>query len=100
MRWCGTRSSTAAFQSRRRCSRGGFAGLSQHEEDGITVALFERIGMDTRRFVEIGAGVNGGNSGFLAKECGWTGLMLEIEPERVAASTAGSRPPCGSSRRR
>ena len=61
-----------------------FRGLSQHEEDGITIALFDRIGVDTRRFVEIGAGVNGGNSGFLAKECGWTGLMLEIEPERAA----------------
>jgi hypothetical protein len=61
-----------------------FRGLSQHEEDGITVALFDRIGADTRRFVEIGAGVNGGNSGFLAKECGWTGLMLEIDPGRVS----------------
>jgi hypothetical protein len=61
-----------------------FRGLSQHEEDGITVALFDRIGVETRRFVEIGAGVNGGNSGFLAKECGWTGLMLEIEPERAS----------------
>ncbi len=61
-----------------------FRGLSQHEEDGITVALFDRVGIETRRFVEIGAGVNGGNSGFFAKECGWTGLMLEIEPERAA----------------
>lgn len=60
-----------------------FRGLSQHEEDGITVALFDRIGTDTRRFVEVGAGVNGGNSGFLAAECGWTGLMLEASPERV-----------------
>ena len=61
-----------------------FRGLSQHEEDGITVALFDRIGTDTRRFIEIGAGVNGGNSGFLAKECGWTGLMLEIDPDRAS----------------
>lgn len=60
-----------------------FRGLSQHEEDGITVALFDRVGTDTHRFVEIGAGVNGGNSGFLAKECGWTGLMFEIDPGRV-----------------
>jgi hypothetical protein len=60
-----------------------FRGLSQHEEDGLTVALFDRIGADTRRFIEIGAGVNGGNSGYLARECGWTGLMLEVEPERV-----------------
>jgi hypothetical protein len=61
-----------------------FRGLSQHEEDGITVALFDRIGTATQRFVEIGAGVNGGNSGFLAKECGWTGLMIEGHPDRVA----------------
>jgi hypothetical protein len=60
-----------------------FRGLSQHEEDGITVALFDRVGTDTQRFVEIGAGVNGGNSGFLAKECGWTGLMFEIDPGRI-----------------
>ena len=61
-----------------------FRGLSQHEEDGITVALFDRIGATTHRFVEIGAGVNGGNSGFLARECGWTGLMIEAHPERAA----------------
>jgi hypothetical protein len=62
-----------------------FRGLSQNEEDGLTVALFDRIGVVSRRFVEIGAGVNGGNSGFLAKECGWSGLMLEIDPARVAS---------------
>jgi hypothetical protein len=62
-----------------------FRGLSQHEEDGITVALFNRIGSSTHRFVEIGAGVNGGNSGFLARECGWTGLMLESDPGRIAS---------------
>jgi hypothetical protein len=61
-----------------------FRGLSQNEEDGITLALFDRLGTSTRRFVEIGAGVNGGNSGFLAKECGWTGLMIEVDPDRVA----------------
>jgi hypothetical protein len=60
-----------------------FRGLSQHEEDGIIVALFDRIGADNRRFIEIGAGVNGGNSGFLARECGWTGLMLESAPGRA-----------------
>ena len=62
-----------------------FSGMSQHEEDGITVALFNRIGAVTHRFVEIGAGVNGGNSGFLARECGWSGLMLEISEARVAS---------------
>jgi len=62
-----------------------FRGLSQHEEDGITVALFDRIGAATHRFVEIGAGVNGGNSGFLARECGWTGLMIDSDPGRAAS---------------
>ena len=62
-----------------------FRGLSQNEEDGIAVALFDRIGAPTRRFVEVGAGVNGGNSGFLARECGWSGVMLEIHPARVRA---------------
>lgn len=61
-----------------------FRGLSEHEEDGITIALFQRVGAETRRFVEIGAGVNGGNCGFLAKELGWTGLMVDIDPDRVA----------------
>jgi hypothetical protein len=60
-----------------------FTGLSQNEEDGITLALFARIGAPGRRFVEIGAGVNGGNSGFLATECGWTGVMFELDPRRV-----------------
>jgi len=60
-----------------------FRGLSQNEEDGITIALFDRVGVSTRRFVEIGAGVNGGNSGFFARECGWTGVMLEIDEARV-----------------
>ena len=61
-----------------------FGYLSQNEEDGLLLALFKRIGATDHRFVEIGCGMNGGNSGFLAKECGWTGLMLEIEPERAA----------------
>ena len=61
-----------------------FRGLSEHEEDGITVALFQRVGAATHRFVEIGAGVNGGNCGFLAKELGWTGLMIDIDPDRAA----------------
>lgn len=60
-----------------------FRGLSQNDEDGITLALFDLIGHGSRRFAEIGAGTNGGNSGFLARECGWTGLMIDASPERV-----------------
>jgi len=50
---------------------------SQNEEDGITLALINLVGSTTRRFVELGAGKNGGNTGFLAETCGWKGLMVD-----------------------
>lgn len=50
---------------------------SQNEEDGITLALFERIGAERRTFVEIGSGLSGGNSAVLANELGWSGLMVD-----------------------
>ncbi len=61
-----------------------FGLLSQNEEDGIIHAIFDKIGENSRRFVEIGAGSNGGNSGFLASECGWSGMMLEANEARLA----------------
>jgi hypothetical protein len=61
-----------------------FRGMSQNEEDGITLALMHEIGAPVRRFVEIGCGANGGNSGFFALECGWRGLMVDGDPERIA----------------
>ena len=61
-----------------------FGVTSQNEEDGLLLELFRRIGPTNRRFVEIGCGVNGGNSGFLARECGWTGLMVDADPGAVA----------------
>jgi len=60
-----------------------FRSLSQNDEDGITLALFDLIGHGLRRFAEIGAGTNGGNSGFLVRECGWTGLMVDASSDRV-----------------
>lgn len=61
---------------------------SQNEEDGITLAVFKLVGTTSRRFVELGAGVNGGNSGFLAEVCGWTGLMVDGSPARAARLAA------------
>jgi hypothetical protein len=61
---------------------------SQNEEDGITLALLKLVGTTNRRFVELGAGVNGGNSGFLAEVCGWTGLMVDGSPARAAKLAA------------
>jgi hypothetical protein len=54
-----------------------FPHHSQHEEDGWLLGLFDHVGATNRYFVEIGCGVNGGNSGFLAAECGWRGLMVD-----------------------
>ena len=56
---------------------------SQNEEDGITLALFDQIGVTNRRFVEIGSGLSGGNSACLAQELGWTGLMVDGDAEHM-----------------
>lgn len=50
---------------------------SQNQEDGITSALLREAGIVHRTFVEIGSGLSGGNSAFLAREWGWTGLMVD-----------------------
>jgi len=50
---------------------------SQNQEDGLTLALLNEAGASSRTFVEIGSGLSGGNSGFLARECGWSGLMVD-----------------------
>lgn len=60
-----------------------FGLRSQNEEDGLTWALFQLVGVANRRFVEVGCGTNGGNAGFLAGECGWTGLMIDASEERI-----------------
>ena len=59
---------------------------SQHEEDGITLALLRAAGVRHRTFVEIGCGSTGGNSAMLAYELGWSGLM--VDASRKAAEGA------------
>ena len=54
-----------------------FRLASQNEEDGVTFALLKEAGAATRTFVEIGSGLSGGNSAFLAREWGWRGLMVD-----------------------
>jgi hypothetical protein len=56
---------------------------SQNQEDGITLALLHEAGPTNRRFVEIGSGLSGGNGGFLAREWGWTGLMVDGHREHM-----------------
>ena len=62
---------------------GRFGILSQDEEDGITFALFELAGVGDRRFIDLGSGTNGGNCGFLARDCGWSGMMVDASDRRV-----------------
>jgi hypothetical protein len=56
---------------------------SQHEEDGITLALLRAAGVKHRVFLEIGSGSTGGNSGVLAYELGWGGLMLDANRKAI-----------------
>jgi len=60
-----------------------FRVSSQNQEDGLTLALLSEVGVTSRRFVEIGSGLSGGNSGFLARECGWAGLMVDGHADHV-----------------
>jgi len=61
-----------------------FRVSSQNQEDGLTLALLSEVGVTSRRFVEIGSGLSGGNSGFLARECGWAGLMVDGHADHMA----------------
>jgi len=60
-----------------------FGYLSQNDEDGVLLAIFKRIGTTDRRFAEIGCGMNGGNSGFLAQELAWRGLMVDVRSSAI-----------------
>jgi hypothetical protein len=63
-----------------------FSLVSQNEEDGYVLALLDRCRPLGRTFVEFGSGRSGGNSGVLALEARWRGLMVEADPQdaRVA----------------
>jgi hypothetical protein len=60
-----------------------FKLMSQNEEDGITLALLRLAGAPNKTFVEIGSGASGGNSGVLAQEFGWRGLMVDIDDGKI-----------------
>ena len=54
----------------------------------MVLALLREAGAEHQTFAEIGSGVNGGNSGYLAQELGWRGLMVDGDKQRVAALRA------------
>jgi hypothetical protein len=57
---------------------------SQHGEDGLTVELVRRVGIEHRRAVEIGCGSNGGNAGVLVAGLGFEALLLDGDEELIA----------------
>lgn len=63
-----------------------FGIQSQNAEDGVVLELLRVAGITTHRFVEIGCGNNGGNSGFLARDLGWRGVMLDGSEDALAES--------------
>lgn len=63
--------------------------FSQQGEDGILEEIFRRIGETNRHFVEFGVetGVEC-NAARLARECGWSGLFMEGNPDDIPALKA------------
>jgi hypothetical protein len=54
---------------------------SQNQEDGLTMAILARIGQGPGKFMDIGCGIKGGNSRYLAEELGWSGLLADARED-------------------
>jgi hypothetical protein len=61
----------------------GFKVYAQLDEDGIIEAIFDAIGVDTRFFVEIGAGSGLENNTHYLLHKGWRGIWIEGNPAEV-----------------
>ncbi len=56
---------------------------SQNGEDGLVLELIRAIGNPHRKTIEMCCGDNGGNSGALIFELGWSGLLVDGDQERL-----------------
>lgn len=65
------------YQDERHLSRYRASMYSQNGEDGAIAEIFNRIGENTRFFVEIGAGDGQQNNTRFLLECGWSGIWWE-----------------------
>ena len=67
----------------------GFRLFSGEEEDGILLYLLAIVGSGDKHLVDVGAcGLSGSNSANLLINQGWTGLLIEGNPESLAANRA------------
>jgi hypothetical protein len=67
----------------------GFRVFSEADEDGIPHFIFSVIGLGTRRLVDIGAGqIHGSNTTNLIVNGGWSGLLIDGDPNNVNALAA------------
>jgi len=62
----------------------GFRVFSQFEEDGLLLFIFSLLGMDNKRFVEIGSadGINS-NCANLCFHHGWHGIFIDADPAQI-----------------
>lgn len=70
------------YNDRKRLARHGFKVYSQTVEDGIIQKIFNRIGAESRSFIEIGAGDGQENNDtlFLLQQS-WRGAWIDGDPE-------------------
>jgi hypothetical protein len=64
-----------------------FALYSEHEGDGVVLALLHEIGEGPHTFVQLGCGQASGAWRMLATELGWSGLVVDPNPDATAAAS-------------
>ena len=70
----------------------GFSCFSANDEDGILLAIFDRIGTTNRVLVDIGSGVpDGANSTNLLVHWAWTGVLIDADEASLEEATAWFR---------
>ena len=76
--------SSPRYDDERRLERHGFKVYSQYDEDGIIQEIFKRIGVETKTFVEFGAGNGLENNTLKLLLEGWQGLWMDGSEKFVA----------------
>ena len=71
------------YQSPLRLEKFGFKGKSQFDEDGIIQEIFNRIGVGSKTFIEIGVGDGTENNTVYLLANGWNGTWFEKDPART-----------------